>query len=114
MDILAMSAGCRRSLAGLRRAGAAFLFVSPLLTAPAAAETIFNDFFSGAYPGAWTIGHDGGGGTYAWAWPTGYAHCYANPSVGPLYYPNNLHVYMERRNVSLVGYNQPTLSFSYI
>lgn len=63
---------------------------------------------------AWTIGHDGGGGSYAWAWPNGYAHCYANPSGGEYFYPNNLHVYMERRNVTLVGYGNPRLSFSYM
>jgi len=78
-----------------------------------AADTIFSDNFGGSYPGAWTIGHDGGEGIYAWAWPNGYVHCYAEPSGSMHYYPNNLHVYMERRNVNLSGYNGATLSFLY-
>jgi hypothetical protein len=78
------------------------------------ADTIFSDSFSGSYPGSWYIGHDGGGGSYAWAWPNGYAHEYSNPSGGQYYYPNDLHVYMERRYVNLSGYASATLSFSYI
>jgi len=77
-------------------------------------STIFSEYFSGSHPGSWSIGHDGGGGSYAWAWPNGYAHEYSNPSGGLYYYPDNLHVYMERRNVSLSGYVQTTLSFNYI
>ncbi len=73
-------------------------------------STIFSDDFGGSYPGSWYIGHDGGGGSYAWAWPNSYAHCYANPSGGQYYYPDDLHVYMERRNVSLSGYGSATLS----
>ena len=72
---------------------------------------IFSDDFGGSYPGSWYIGHDGGGGNYAWAWPNSYAHCYANPSGSQYYYPDNLHVYMERRNVNLSGYGSATLSF---
>lgn len=73
--------------------------------------TIFYENFNGSYPGPWYIGHDGGGGSYAWAWPNDYAHCYSNPSGGQYYYPNDLHVYMERRNVSLSGYSTALLSF---
>jgi len=79
-----------------------------------AAVTIFSDDFSGSYPGNWYIGHDGGGGSYAWAWPNGYAHEYSNPSGGMYYYPDNLHVYMERRYVNLSGYTSATLSFYYV
>jgi len=78
------------------------------------ADTIFSDDFSGSYPGAWSIGHDGGGGSYAWAWPNDYAHEYSNPSGGQYYYPNDLHVFMERRSVSLSGYTEAKLSFYYI
>ncbi|MBN2009475.1 hypothetical protein JW960_09040 [candidate division KSB1 bacterium] len=79
-----------------------------------AASTIFSDNFSGSYPGSWYIGHDGGSGNYAWAWPNDYAHCYSNPDGGQYYYPNNLNVYMERRNVNLSGYSKATLTFSKI
>ena len=72
---------------------------------------VFYEDFSGSYPGNWTIGHDGGEGTYAWAWPGGYAHCYSNPSGGQYFYPNNLSVFMERRNVSLAGYSEAVLYF---
>jgi len=75
--------------------------------------TIFSDDFGGSHPGAWTIAHDGGGGTYAWAWPTGFAHCYADPSGSLQWYPDNLHVYMQRQNVSLAGYSSASLSFDY-
>ena len=76
--------------------------------------TVFSESFGGSHPGAWSIGHDGGGGTYAWAWPNDNAHCYANPSGGIHYYPDNLHVYMERRGVSLAAYDTADLSFKYI
>ncbi|TAK97414.1 MAG: hypothetical protein EPO07_13230, partial [Verrucomicrobia bacterium] len=82
--------------------------------AGSAQTTIFSDNFSGSYPGAWSIGHDGGGGSYAWAWPNGYAHEYSGTSSGQFFYPDNLHVYMERRGVSLVGYTSAALNFSYI
>jgi len=78
------------------------------------ADTVFSDNFSGSYPGDWIIGHDGGGGSYAWAWPNDYAHEYSNPSGGQYFYPDDLHVYMERRNVSLAGYSNAKLSFNYI
>jgi hypothetical protein len=78
------------------------------------ADTVFTDNFSGSYPGDWVIGHDGGGGSYAWAWPNDYAHEYSNPSGGQYWYPDDLHVYMERRNVSLADYSSATLSFNYI
>ena len=91
------------------------IVVSSLVTTSVAADdTIFSDYFSGSHPGAWYIGHDGGGGSYSWAWPNDYAHEYADPSGGTYYYPNDLHVYMERRGVSLSGYNKATLSFSRI
>lgn len=80
----------------------------------AATTTIFSDSFSGSHPGSWSIGHDGGGGSYAWAWPSDYAHCYADPYGSMYYYPDNLHVYMERRNVSLSGYSNASLFFTYI
>lgn len=79
--------------------------------------TIFSESFSGSYPGSWSIGHDGGDGSYAWAWPVGtsnYAHCYAQSGGSSYYYPNNLHVFMERRNVSLSGYSEATFTFSKI
>ena len=79
-------------------------------------DTIFSDSFSGSYPGPWSIGHDGGEGNYSWAWTTGtgYAHCYSNTFGSNYYYPDNLHVYMERRGVSLQGYGSASLSFNYI
>ena len=85
-----------------------------ILNSSAQAATVFSDNFDGSHPGSWSIGHDGGGGTYAWAWPNDYAHEYSGTSVGQYYYPNNLHVYMERRNVSLSGYDSAELSFYYI
>ena len=81
--------------------------VTPVL----ADDTIFYDDLSGSHPGSWYIGHDGGGGSYAWAWPNDYAHEYADPSGDMYYYPDDLHVYMERRGVSLSGYDEATLSF---
>jgi uncharacterized repeat protein (TIGR02543 family) len=89
----------------------ALFIVLLVLVSPLNAQTVFSDNFGGSYPGSWYIGHDGGGGSYAWAWPNGYAHEYSNPSGGQYYYPNDLHVYMERRNVSLVGYSSAILSF---
>lgn len=77
----------------------------------ATSDIIFYDNFGGSYPGSWYIGHDGGEGSYAWAWPNDYAHCYSNPNGGQYYYPDNLKVYMERRNVSLNGYDTATLYF---
>ena len=81
---------------------------------PVSAGTIFSDDFSGSHPGSWSIGHDGGGGAYAWAWPYDYAHCYADPNGDLYYYPDELHVYMERRGISLSGYTSATLSFYYV
>jgi len=77
-------------------------------------STVFYDSFSGSHPGSWEIGHDGGGGDYAWAWPNDYAHCYSHPTAGSYYYPDDLHVYMERRGVSLSGYDSASLSFSHV
>lgn len=90
------------------------LTIITINTSGVQADTIFSDSFSGSHPGAWSIGHDGGGGTYAWAWPNDYAHCYADPYGSMYYYPNNLHVYMERRGVNLSGYDSANLTFSYI
>ncbi len=79
------------------------------------ADTIvFSDNFSGSHPGSWSIGHDGGQGSYAWAWPNSYAHGYSNPAGGQYWYPDDLHVFMERRNVDLSSYTQATLTFDYI
>jgi len=87
------------------------LLTSLLIAMPVSAATIFSDDFSGSHPGAWSIGHDGGGGSYAWAWPNDYAHAYSGVSSGQYFYPNNLRVYMERRNVSLSGYSSASLTF---
>ena len=92
------------------------------------ADTIFQDNFSGPHPGAWSIGHVGGAGPYSWAWPNGYAHPYMDPAgvvdlcadvippanPGEFCYVDNLDVFMERRSVSLSGFDSATLSFDYI
>jgi len=78
------------------------------------ADTIFSDNFSGGWPGAWSIGHDGGTGGDSWAWPNGYAQEYADIFGQAYVYPDDLHVYMERRGVSLNGYGSATLDFDYI
>ncbi|MCF7913186.1 MAG: hypothetical protein K9M99_11700 [Candidatus Cloacimonetes bacterium] len=77
-------------------------------------STIFSDNFNGSYPGSWYIGHDPAGGSYSWAWPLDYAYCYADPSGSNYYYPNDLHVYMQRQNVNLSGYDTAQLSFNKI
>ena len=76
--------------------------------------TVFGDDFEGAYPGLWHVGKDGGAGDFGWAWPTSYAHAYSNPMGQPFLYPDDLHVYMERRNIDLSGYSSATLKFNYI
>ena len=78
-----------------------------------AAETIFSDNFSGSYPGDWYIGNNGGGENDSWTWPNAYAHCYRHPSRGENNTPNNVHVYMERRNLDLSAYTGAALSFDY-
>ncbi|GEM_PF-949270 len=72
---------------------------------------IIDENYGGSYPNGWSIGHDGGVGGYSWAWPLDYAYCYADPNGSNYYYPDDLHVFMEKRNVSFVGYDTATLQF---
>ena len=106
----------------------AIVLISAGSGASALAAIIFGDNFGGPHPGAWSIGHVGGAGPYAWAWPNGYAHPYMDPAgvedlcadvvppanPGEFCYVDNLDVFMERRNVSLSGFDNATLSFDYI
>jgi len=77
--------------------------------AAAADATIFSESFSGAFPGAWTVAHEGGVTSCGWRWPRGYASGCVNASNLGMWYPNNLHAYMQRQ-VSLVGYQSATLA----
>ncbi|MEX2217218.1 MAG: family 16 glycosylhydrolase [Phycisphaerales bacterium] len=85
-----------------------------------AQTTIFSDGFEGAFPGSWTVGNDGGITSARWgdnsftAYVGGWsAFCADNGSNTRTVYDNNLHTFMERRNVSLAGYSNALLSFRY-
>jgi hypothetical protein len=84
------------------------------------AVTVFSDDFEGVFPDGWTVGNDSGVTTSKWgdnqakaAGGSWSAFCGDNGSNTRDKYVNNLHTYMERRNVSLDGYVGATLSFKY-
>ena len=106
----------KRALSWAWRERGVVVVALALVVWPAALEgaTIFSDDFSGPYPGQWVIGHLGGGGIWAWAWGDKVANPYRSPAGQNYFYPDNLHVFIERRGVSLEGYVTPVLSFDYI
>jgi len=81
---------------------------------------IFSDDFEGSFPGSWYVGNNNSntvakwGDNYAKAYGGSWsAFCADNGSNSRTTYDNNLNTYMQRRNVSLVGYNNATLTFKY-
>jgi hypothetical protein len=81
--------------------------------------TIFSENFDGTFPNSWFIGNDGGISTLKWginsyrkASGTYSGFCAANGTSSNTY-PNSLSTYMERRNISLSGYTNATLTFKY-
>ena len=82
--------------------------------------TVFSDSFTGSFPGSWSVGNDGGitgtmwgNNSYKSSGDGWSAFCADNGNNSANTYPNSLKTYMERRNVSLVGYTSATLSFKY-
>src|SRR5665647_1244411 len=82
--------------------------------------TIFSDSFTGSFPGSWYVGNDGGitgttwgNNSYTSSGDGWSAFCADNGSNSANTYPNNLHSYMQRQNISLVGYSSASLSFKY-
>ena len=81
---------------------------------------IFSDSFMGNFPDSWYVGNDGGITGTSWGnnsfkssgdgWSV---FCADNGSNSANTYPNNLKTYMQRQNISLIGYSTATLSFEY-
>jgi len=99
-----------------------FVILSLLFIVPSvvASDIIIYEDFEGAWPNTWYVGNDGGIPGYVWgdnyyrsfdgSWS---GFCADDGDNWAHSYPNDLHTYMEKREVSLSGYSSATLEFYY-
>lgn len=91
-------------------------FITLLLsTSSLKADIIFQDDFSGPFPGNWIVIHEEGNDAYGWGKPAGfeYVHCYTENDGSSYEYPEHLHTYMKYENIDLNNYTSAVLTFNY-
>jgi hypothetical protein len=98
----------------------AMIFLIFLGTSTSFGAFLFSENFEGSWPNTWVVGNDGGVAGYTWGDNINRFHggvwsgfCADNGSNTANTYPDNLHTYMEKRDISLVGFSGAWLSFWY-